>query len=80
MIFYLADLPGSAFFLEVCISQVLLFFLLFRSSKVKKKPHFQITLTHLFYIKGKRIIDMILKMFYLNAGEDVEKRELLVGM
>ena len=43
MIFYLVDLPGSAFFLEVCISQVLLLFLLFRSSKVKKN---QISKSH----------------------------------
>ena len=76
MLYYLADLPGSTFFPDVYIPQVLLFFLLFRSSKVKKKSNSQITLTHLLYIKGKRIIYMILKMFYLNAGEDVEKREL----
>ena len=78
MLYYLVDLLGTSYFLEVCISQVLLFFF---CNKVKKNQipkshqHTYFTIWKINLVKGKIIIYMILKMFCLNAGEDVEKRE-----
>lgn len=50
MLYYLVDLLDTSYFLEVCISQVLLFFFYFSvARKWKKKSNPQITPTHLLY-------------------------------